>query len=102
MRKLALILSTCFCLRHSHLPKSASKPGSFSTHSTSPKPAPTTSGWECAWVFACIANVMFEGELAYDYGLNFNEAYTNVITGDIVAIEHTSIGVTHGLLAQRS
>lgn len=42
-------------------------------------------------------NVMFEGELAYDYGLNFDEAYRNVITGDIVAIERTSIGVTHGL-----
>lgn len=42
-------------------------------------------------------SVMAEGELAYDYGLNFNEAYHNVINGDIVAIEHTSIGVTHGL-----
>jgi hypothetical protein len=42
-------------------------------------------------------NVMFEGELAYDYGLNFDEAYRNVITGDITAIERTSIGVTHGL-----
>lgn len=42
-------------------------------------------------------NVMLEGELAYDYGLNFDEAYRNVITGDIVAIERTSIGVTHGL-----
>lgn len=42
-------------------------------------------------------NVMLEGELAYDYGLNFNEAYRNVITGDLTAIEHTSIGVTHGL-----
>ena len=42
-------------------------------------------------------NVMLEGELAYDYGLNFDEAYRNVINGDIVAIERTSIGVTHGL-----
>jgi hypothetical protein len=42
-------------------------------------------------------NVMFEGELAYDYGLNFDEAYRNVITGDITAIKRTSIGVTHGL-----
>lgn len=43
-------------------------------------------------------NVMLEGELAYDYGLNFDEAYRNVITGDITAIERTSIGVTHGLI----
>jgi hypothetical protein len=42
-------------------------------------------------------NVLFEGELAYDYGLNFDEAYRNVITGDISAIKRTSIGVTHGL-----
>jgi len=43
------------------------------------------------------SHVMFEGELAYDYGLNFDEAFRNVTNGDIVAIEHTSIGVTHGL-----
>lgn len=42
-------------------------------------------------------DVMLEGELAYDYGINFDEAYRNVFTGSISAIEHTSIGVTHGL-----
>lgn len=39
---------------------------------------------------------MLEGELAYDYGINFDEAYRNISNGDIVAIERTSIGVTHG------
>jgi hypothetical protein len=43
------------------------------------------------------ANVMLEGELAYDYGLNFNEAYRNITNGNITATESTSIGVTHGL-----
>ena len=43
------------------------------------------------------SHVMLEGELAYDYGLNFDEAYRNITSGDIVAIEHTSIGVTHAL-----
>ncbi len=43
-------------------------------------------------------NVMLEGELAYDYGINFDEAYRNIVNGDIVAIERTSVGVTHGLL----
>src|SRR5579862_4665012 len=43
------------------------------------------------------SHVMLEGELAYDYGLNFDEAFRNITTGDIVAIERTSIGVTHGL-----
>jgi hypothetical protein len=41
--------------------------------------------------------VMMEGELAYDYGINFHEAYRNITNGDITAIERTSIGVTHGL-----
>jgi hypothetical protein len=41
--------------------------------------------------------VMIEGELAYDYGINFHETYRNITNGDITAIERTSIGVTHGL-----
>src|SRR5580692_3480690 len=41
--------------------------------------------------------VMIEGELAYDYGINFHEAYRNITNGDITAIERTSIGVAHGL-----
>lgn len=42
-------------------------------------------------------NVMLEGELAYDYGINFQEAYRNVTNGNIDAIQRTSIGVTQGL-----
>jgi len=42
-------------------------------------------------------HVMLEGELAYDYGLNFHEAYVDVTSGNVAAIENTSIGVTHGL-----
>ena len=44
------------------------------------------------------SHVMLEGELAYDYGLNFHEAYVDVTNGNIAAIENTSIGVTHGLI----
>jgi hypothetical protein len=44
------------------------------------------------------SHIMLEGELAYDYGLNFHEAYVDVTTGNIAAIENTSIGVTHGLI----
>ena len=40
---------------------------------------------------------MMEGELAYDYGINFEEAYRNVANGNITAIKRTSVGVTHGL-----
>lgn len=42
-------------------------------------------------------DVMAEGELAYDYGINVDEAFRNVLNGNLVAIERTSIGVTHGL-----
>ena len=41
-------------------------------------------------------NLMMEGELANDYGINFEEAY-HVANGNIAAIERTSVGVTHGL-----
>lgn len=41
--------------------------------------------------------VMLEGELAYDYGVNFNELYVNIANGKVAAIEQTSIGVTDGL-----
>jgi hypothetical protein len=46
-------------------------------------------------------DVMLEGELAYDYGINFDEAYLNIANGNITAIERTSIGVTHGLFGPK-
>jgi hypothetical protein len=46
-------------------------------------------------------NAMMEGELAYDYGLNFNEAFRNIVNGNITAIGRTSIGVTHGLFGPK-
>jgi hypothetical protein len=46
-------------------------------------------------------SVMTEGELAYDYGLNFDEAFRNVVSGNLIAIGHTSIGVTQGLFGPK-
>jgi hypothetical protein len=46
-------------------------------------------------------DVLLEGELAYDYGINFDEAYRDITNGDIGAIERTSIGVTHGLIGPK-
>jgi hypothetical protein len=46
-------------------------------------------------------NVLLEGELAYDYGINFDEAYRNIVNGSIAAIERTSIGVTQGLIGPK-
>ena len=45
--------------------------------------------------------VMMEGELAYDYGLNFDEAFRSIVTGNLIAIGRTSIGVTHGLFGPK-
>jgi hypothetical protein len=41
--------------------------------------------------------LMLEGELAYDYGVNFDELYVNITNGKVAAIGSTSIGVTDGL-----
>ncbi len=46
-------------------------------------------------------DVMLEGELAYDYGVNFDEAYRNIANGNISAIANTSIGITHGLIGPK-
>jgi hypothetical protein len=45
--------------------------------------------------------VMLEGELAYGFGVNFNELYVNITNGDAGAIERTSIGVTEGLFGPK-
>jgi len=47
-------------------------------------------------------DVMLEAELAYDYGINFDEAYLNIANGNITAIERTSVGVTQGLFGPSS
>jgi hypothetical protein len=46
-------------------------------------------------------DVMLEGELAYDYGINFEEAYRNIANGNIAALERTSVGVTQGLVGPK-
>ena len=46
-------------------------------------------------------DVMLEGELAYDYGINFGETYRNLANGNIAAIENTSVGVTHVLFGAK-
>jgi hypothetical protein len=46
-------------------------------------------------------DLILEGELAYDYGINFGETYRNIVNGNIVAIENASVGVTHGLFGPK-
>src|SRR5207302_9591202 len=40
-------------------------------------------------------SIMLEGELAYDYGLNLDATFRYITNGDVTAIPHTSVGVTH-------
>lgn len=42
--------------------------------------------------------VVVEGEAAYDYGLNFHEAYLDVTNGNTKKLESTSIGVAEGFV----
>jgi hypothetical protein len=46
-------------------------------------------------------SVLAEAELAYDYGVNFQEVYTDIANGNVSAIERTSIGVTEGLFGPK-
>ena len=46
-------------------------------------------------------HVMAEGELAYDYGVNFHEVYTAIGNGSVTAIENTSVGITEGLFGPK-
>lgn len=46
-------------------------------------------------------DLMMEGELAYDYGINFDEAYRNIVNGNLAAIERTTVGVTQGLVGPK-
>jgi hypothetical protein len=97
MRRLALI---CFTVLFSSISTFAQKRievGIFLDSLDISQTSTNNLGLGARVGFRVHQNVMFEGELAYDYGLNFDEAYRNVITGDITAIKRTSIGVTHGL-----
>lgn len=97
MRKLALILSTCFLFSTFTFAQKRVEVGVFLDSLDISETSTNNFGLGARVGFRVHQNVMFEGELAYDYGLNFDEAYRNVITGDITAIRRTSIGVTHGL-----
>lgn len=46
-------------------------------------------------------DVMAEGEFAYDYGVNFQEAFKKIKNGNVTAIENTSIGVTEVLFGPK-
>jgi len=97
MRKLILVFLTSFLLASLSFAQKRVEVGIFVDSLDISQTSTNNLGLGARVGFRVHQNVMLEGELAYDYGLNFDEAYRNVITGDITAIKRTSIGVTHGL-----
>ena len=97
MRRLTLIPTTVLFLASLSFAQKRVEAGIFLDSLSISQTNTNNLGLGARFGYRVHRNVMLEGELAYDYGLNFDEAYRNVITGDITAIERTSIGVTHGL-----
>jgi len=97
MRKFTLLVILLSCGSSCLLAQSRVETGVFIDYLSISQTSTDNFGIGGRFGYRVHQNVMLEGELAYDYGINFDEAYRNISNGDIAAIERTSIGVTHGL-----
>jgi hypothetical protein len=97
MRKFTLLVILLSCGSSCLLAQSRIETGVFIDYLSISQTSTDNFGIGGRFGYRLHHNVMLEGELAYDYGINFDEAYRNISNGDIAAIERTSIGVTHGL-----
>lgn len=99
MHKFVLVAITfCFCVSSSKLfAQNRAEAGIFLDYLGISQTSTDNFGVGGRFGYRVHHNVMLEGELAYDYGINFDEVYRNISNGDIAAIGRTSIGVTHGL-----
>ena len=97
MRKFTLLVILLSCASSCLLAQSRVETGVFIDYLSISQTSTDNFGIGGRFGYRVYHNVMLEGELAYDYGINFDEAYRNISNGDIAAIERTSIGVTHGL-----
>ena len=97
MRKFTLLVILLSCASSCLLAQSRVETGVFIDYLSISQTSTDNFGIGGRFGYRVHHNVMLEGELAYDYGINFDEAYHNISNGDIAAIERTSIGVTHGL-----
>lgn len=98
MRKLTLMLLTTLFLTGMTNAQSRMEGGVFVDYLNISQTATNNFGIGARFGYRVHHHVMLEGELAYDYGLNFDETFRNISNGDITAIARTSIGVTHGLV----
>ena len=104
MRKLTLLLATLLLLSLSSAfaqdsaARDRVEAGIFLDYLGISQTSTNNFGLGARFAYRVHPDVMLEGEFAYDYGFNFDEAYRNIANGNIAAIEHTSVGVTQGLI----
>jgi hypothetical protein len=101
MRKLSPIVLALLILSSSLFAQSRAELGAFIDYLNVSQSNTNNFGLGGRFGYRIYREVMLEGELAYDYGINFDEAYRNVANGNLSAIERTSIGVTHGLIGPK-
>src|SRR6202158_3495119 len=101
MRKLALIVLALLLFSTSPSFAQRVEAGIFLDYLSISQTSTNNFGLGARFGYRIHRAVMLEGELAYDYGINFDEAYRNIANGNIAAIERTSIGGTHGLFGPK-
>jgi hypothetical protein len=102
MRKTGLALLICFLVGNPSLfAQKRVQAGVFLDYLDVSQTSTNNFGLGARFGYRVHHDVMLEGELAYDYGINFGETYRNIGNGDIAAIENTSLGVTHGLFGPK-
>jgi hypothetical protein len=102
MRKAGLVLVICFFFGTSSLfAQKRLEAGVFLDYLDVSQTSTNNFGLGGRFGYRIHHDVMLEGELAYDYGINFGEAYRSIVSGNIAAIENTSLGVTHGLFGPK-
>jgi hypothetical protein len=101
MRKFVLLLTVCLFAAVPLFAQTRVEAGVFLDYLSISQTSTNNFGLGARFGYRIHRAVMLEGELAYDYGINFDEAYLNITNGNIAAIERTSIGVTHGLFGPK-
>jgi hypothetical protein len=102
MRKIGLALLICFLVvTPSLFAQKRLEAGVFLDYLDVSQTSTNNFGLGARFGYRVHRDFMLEGELAYDYGINFGETYRNIVNGNIAAIENTSMGVTHGLFGPK-
>ena len=101
MRKLTLLFLTLVFLTVIAQAQSRMEAGVFLDSLSISQTGTNNFGLGARFGYRVHHDVLLEGELAYDYGINFDEAYRDITNGNVTAIERTSIGVTQGLFGPK-